>query len=100
MPGYLLNTGDGVLQGKPGGNWCEVKTHSQNFLLARCEISLSQVDYLAVMPFWAELRLLLLALHQRLKLAQVVLLTLDMCLFSGVVAEPCDLKVVFRPEDP
>ena len=87
-------------RGKLGGNWCKVKTHSQNFLLVRCEIPLGKVDHPAVTPFRAKLWLLLLALHQRLELALVVLLTFDMCLFSRVMAELSDLEVVFRPEVP
>ena len=67
----------GSVHMKLSGNWCKVKTHSQNFMLARCENSLSEVDHPLVTPYWAELWLLLLALHQHLELTQVVLLTLD-----------------------
>ena len=67
LPGYLLDTGDGILQ----GNWCKDKTHSQDFLLVRCENCLGQLEYPSVTPLWAEFWLLLLVLHQ------VVLLILD-----------------------
>ena len=60
-----------------GTGRCKVKTHSQNFMLTRCENSLGEVDYPLVTPYWAELWLLLLALHQHLELTQVVLLTLE-----------------------
>ena len=57
-------------------NWCKLNTYFQD-LLGWCEISLRHVDYPVVTPFRAELRLLLLVLRQRLELAQMVLLTLD-----------------------
>ena len=65
LPGSLLHSVDGVLQGILSANWCKVKPEFKYLLLTGRESFTRQVDYPMRVSFWAQLYALsLLPIHE------------------------------------